>query len=218
MTRIRLFATLSIAILCGSSALAQQAPSQKFVRGGSQFQDPSSGPRHRPDFAMGPPGMWWKNPDLVQKLSITADQQKRMDDIFQQTRTQLIDLKSNVERQESLLEPMLAANPPDTNKVLAQIDQVASARAELEKAHARMLLSIRGVLSADQWAKLQAERPARRRWAPGEAGGFGPGGPGGPAGFKDHGPGAPVSMNSDAPLSEIFTPSTGGINQTASVF
>jgi len=107
---------------------------------------------------IGPPGMWWKNPDIVQKLSLTTDQQKRMDDIFQQSRIQLIDLKANVEKQEVLLEPMLDANPPDTNKVLAQIDKVAQARAELEKANAKMLLGIRGILTADQWTKLQADR------------------------------------------------------------
>jgi hypothetical protein len=36
---------------------------------------------------------------------------------------------------------------------------VAQARAELEKANARMLLGIRRVLTPDQWKKLQAETP-----------------------------------------------------------
>jgi Spy/CpxP family protein refolding chaperone len=145
--------------------------------------------------------MWWKNPDLVQKLTLTADQQKKMDDIFQQSRLQLIDLKANVEKQELILQPMLSANPPDTNKVLSQIDHVASARAELEKATARMLLGIRGVLSADQWTKLQAERQSfhHKFDGPGRGGpGFGPGDPGGPRpnGFKGPGgPGAPTSWN-----------------------
>jgi Spy/CpxP family protein refolding chaperone len=112
---------------------------------------------------IGPPGIWWKNPDLIQKLTITPDQQKRMDDIFQQSRLQLIDLKASVEKQEVLLEPMLAANPPDTNKVLAQIDKAAQARAELEKANAKMLLGIRTVLTPDQWTKLQAEERVNRR-------------------------------------------------------
>lgn len=139
-----------------------------------------------------PPGIWWKNPDLIQKLSITADQQKRMDDIFQQSRIQLIDLKANVEKQEVLLEPMLAANPPDTNKILAQIDKAAQARAELEKANARMLLGIRTVLTPDQWTKLQEEERGNRRFMymhrgmPG-----GPLGPGGPEGFSVFGPDAP---------------------------
>src|SRR5215469_16311852 len=144
----------------------------------------------RPGMRIGPPGIWWKNPDLIQKLSITADQQKRMDDIFQQSRLQLIDLKANVEKQEVTLEPMLSANPPDTNKVLAQIDKIAQARAELEKANARMLLSIRTVLTPDQWTKLQEDERSNRKMIilrkgmPGGPGGFGGGfpGPGGPDG------------------------------------
>jgi Spy/CpxP family protein refolding chaperone len=148
--------------------------------------------------------MWWKNPDIVQKISLTADQQKRMDDIFQQSRLQLIDLKANVEKQEVILEPMLSANPPDTNKVLAQIDHVASARAELEKANARMLLGIRGVLSADQWTKLQAEqRDNRRMMFKFQPGPGGPGGPivmpKGPDGFRGPGGPGPESFNFRTP-------------------
>lgn len=145
----------------------------------------------RSGFRMGPPGMWWKNPDLVQKLALTADQQKHMDDIFQQSRLQLIDLKANLERQEVTLEPMLDANPPDTNKILAQIDKTAQARAELEKGNARMLLGIRNVLTPDQWTKLQAaERESRRtmmrKGSQGPGGSGDPGGPGGPPSFRRH--------------------------------
>ncbi len=109
-----------------------------------------------------PAGTWWRNPDMVQALSLSADQQKRMNDVFQQARLQLIDLKANVEKQNVLLEPMLDANPPDTAKVLAQIDRVAQARAELEKTNAKMLLGIRSVLTPEQWTKLQAEERSHR--------------------------------------------------------
>lgn len=142
----------------------------------------------RSGLRVGPPGIWWHNPDLVQKLTLTPDQQKRMDDILQQSRLQLIDLRANVEKQELLMEPMLAANPPDTNKVLAQIDHTAQARAELEKANAKMLLGIRNVLTPDQWTKLQAEERDNRRMrmrhgnAPGGGPPAGPGSPAGPGG------------------------------------
>jgi len=136
---------------------------------------------------LGPPGIWWHNPDLIQKLNLTPDQQKRMDDILQQSRLQLIDLRANVEKEEVLMEPMLAANPPDTNKILAQIDHTAQARAELEKANAKMLLGIRNVLSPDQWTKLQSEKRDRMRMRRGGMSGGpdgprGQGGPGGPGG------------------------------------
>jgi Spy/CpxP family protein refolding chaperone len=130
-------------------------------------------------FHIAPPGMWWRNPGIVQKLTLTAEQTKKMDDIFQAARIQLIDLHANVEKQNVLLEPMLSANPPDTVKTLAQIDKVAQARAELEKADAKMLLGIRGVLTPDQWTKLRAGGP----------GGFGRpgGGPDGAAGGQGGG-------------------------------
>ena len=133
-------------------------------------------------FRIAPDGIWWKNPMVVQKLALTPDQVKRMDDIFQKSRIELIDLKANLEKQNAYLEPLLSANPPDTTKALAQIDKIAQARAELEKAHARMLLGIRGVLTPDQWTKLNAHRGPDGFGGPegaGAPGGFGPGGHGG---------------------------------------
>ena len=240
MNRNRILALASLPLLSGSLALAQattipappapptDAPALKArtrsIQGerNVQYRVLSSGgePGTRVDLRIAPPGMWWKNPELAQKISLTPDQQKRMDDIFQQSRLQLIDLKANVEKQEVMLEPMLSANPPDTNKVLSQIDHVASARAELEKANARMLLGIRGVLSADQWTRLQAEQRENRRimmrFRPGPDGapGFmfhgpdGPKGPGGPESFT--GPDFLYergrSRGPQGPLSELTLP------------
>jgi Spy/CpxP family protein refolding chaperone len=109
---------------------------------------------------IGPGGAWWKNPTVVQTLGLTPDQTRKMDDIFQAARIQLIDLKANVEKQNALLEPLLSANPPDMTRTMAQIDKVAQARADLEKANARMLLGIRVLLTPDQWTKLHT-RPGR---------------------------------------------------------
>jgi Spy/CpxP family protein refolding chaperone len=114
-------------------------------------------------------GRWWKDPQMVEKLGVTADQQKKMDDIFQQHRLKLIALNAAVQTEEVTLEPMMAADQPDEAKIVAQIDRVAQARAELEKANARMLLGIRRILTPDQWKKLQAEQPPPRA-------GRGPGG------------------------------------------
>jgi periplasmic protein CpxP/Spy len=110
-------------------------------------------------FHAGPPGRWWMNPALVQRLGLTADQQKRIDELFQQNRLKLIDLSAALQKQEAILEPLIEADKPDESLVLAQIDRVAQARAELEKANARMLLGFRGVLTQEQWKKLQAEEP-----------------------------------------------------------
>jgi Spy/CpxP family protein refolding chaperone len=107
-----------------------------------------------------PHGRWWNNPEMVQKLSLTSDQQKKMDDIFQQNRLRLIDLNANTQREEVTMEPLMAADTPDEPKILAQIDKIAQARAELEKANARFLLGIRRILTQEQWKKLRAEMPS----------------------------------------------------------
>jgi Spy/CpxP family protein refolding chaperone len=110
-------------------------------------------------FHLGPHGRWWNNPEFVQKLGLTADQQKKMEAIFEQSRPSLMDLSSSVRKEEMAMEPLLAADQPDEGKILAQIDHVAQARAELEKANARMLLSLRRLLTPDQWKTLQADEP-----------------------------------------------------------
>jgi Spy/CpxP family protein refolding chaperone len=192
---MRLKPILSLVLLTafsGSFLVAQQpdgapppGPGQNAGRMGSNGGGWGGGMRS--GLRLGPPGIWWHNPDLIQKLNLTPDQQKRMDDILQQSRLQLIDLRASVEKEEVLMEPMLAANPPDTNKILAQIDHTAQARAELEKANAKMLLGIRNVLTPDQWTKLQSEKRDRMRMRRGGMSGNpdgsrGSGGSGGPGG------------------------------------
>jgi Spy/CpxP family protein refolding chaperone len=155
------------------------------MQGGPNFAEHFRGgrPGMESRFHIGPEGMWWKNPNVVQRLTLTPEQVKRMDGIFQTSRLQLIDLKANVEKQEVMLEPLLSANPLETAKAQAQIDKVADARADLEKANAKMLLGIRGVLTPDQWTKLRDR----------SHGDGGPGGQGGPTPggrpMRGHGPG-----------------------------
>lgn len=137
-------------------------------------QMPQPQPRPPLERALGgPPGRWWERPELAQRVQLSADQQRKMDDVFQQSRLKMIDLRASLEKEELITEPLVAAEQPDEAKILAQIDKVAQARAELEKANVRMLLGIRRVLTPDQWSKLKVETsnnpPAR--------GAIGPGGP-----------------------------------------
>lgn len=140
-----------------------------------------------------PEHRWWDNPRIAQQIGLTDDQKKKMDEILQQHRLRLIDLHAALEKQEVLLRPMLEADQLDESKVLSQIDAIAQARADLEKANARMLFGIRKVLTPDQWKKMQtivrahaAERENRGWGGPGgdgwrhPNGTAGPGGPNGP--------------------------------------
>jgi len=149
-----LLAAFVISLSLAATCFAQAPPP-----GGPEGFGRHGGPGGPGGLQIGPPGRWWDNPDFAQKLSLSADQQKKMDDIFNASRLKLIDLFASVQKEEAIMEPLVSADPPDDNKVLSQIDRVAQARAELEKARARMSLDIRRQLTHDQWVQLQAMRP-----------------------------------------------------------
>ncbi len=101
-------------------------------------------------------GRWWDNPRMAQKLGLSTEQQHKMDAIFRRYRPSLEQLHANLHHQESVLGPLIGADHPDEDRILAQIDVVAQARANLEKEFARMLLGIRRQLTQEQWEKLKA--------------------------------------------------------------
>ena len=109
------------------------------------------------------PGTWWSNADNAAALGLTKEQQKKMDDIFQQHRLKLIELNASLSREEAILDPLIAAEKLDEPKILTQIDRIAQARAELEKDNSRLLLAIRQSLTMEQWNKLQANPRLIRR-------------------------------------------------------
>ena len=149
---------IAILVLGCMAAVGQGVPGGPGGPGGPPRWD--RGDRSR-GFHGGPPGRWWTDQELVQKLGLATDQQKRIDEIFQQSRLKLIDVSAALHKEEAVLEPLLAVDRPEEARVLIQIDRIAQARAELEKANARMLLGFRSVLNPEQWKKLQSEAPGR---------------------------------------------------------
>jgi Spy/CpxP family protein refolding chaperone len=107
------------------------------------------------------PGRWWNNPKVIERLKLTDEQRKAFDGIMLEHREKLIDLRANVEKAELEMEPLVGADQPDEARILSQIDKVAQARAELEKANARFLLAIRNKLTPEQWKEVQAFRANR---------------------------------------------------------
>jgi len=165
---------VAMAATFAAGAALAQGPGAGFA------QEPGGGPGfgdHRPPMerAMrGDRGRWWNNPKIIEKLKLTDDQRKAMDEIFQQHREKLVDLRANVEKAEIEMEPLVRADQPNESAVMAQIDKVAQARAELEKANARFLFELRAKLTPDQWKQVQEFRQnhegMRREWGRGERG------------------------------------------------
>jgi|ERR1039457_6737197 protein CpxP len=146
--------------LTSGLAASAQGPGMGSGMGGPGFGG------HRPPMeeALGPRGehgRWWNDPAMVEKLKMTDDQRKAMDAILLAHREKLIDMRAAVEKAELEMEPLMRADQPNEASIVAQIDKIAQARAELEKANARFLLAIRGKLTPEQWKELQAARTDR---------------------------------------------------------
>ena len=119
-------------------------------------------PAHMPMRHPGPDlGKWWKNSEVVKEIQLTDVQINQIEQTFLDFRLKLIDLRADVERQEAKLQPLIEADQPDEAKVGAQLDLLLAARGRLEKANAMMMLSIRKILSVEQWKKLEAIKERR---------------------------------------------------------
>lgn len=189
-SRLRLGLTMG-ALLTAGAAMAQGPMGGPGMGGpgGGRGMDGNRPPIERAFGGHGIEGRWWNNPRVIERLKLTDDQRKAFDQILLDHREKLIDLHANVEKAELAMEPLVQAEQPNESAILAQIDKVAQARAELEKAHARYLLALRSKLTPEQWKQVQ---DFRRDHGPE---GWGPGGrrPGerGPGGQGPDGHGAP---------------------------
>ena len=179
MTKSAVLRTGSLLLIVAAGLTAQPAGpgGGPGGRGPGPMPGPSTSTSVERALQAGPSGTWWRDAALAQRIGLTTDQQKKIDDAFQQSRLHLIDLTATLEKEQLTMEPLLAADHPDEAKILVQIDRIAQARAELEKSNARMLLGFRNVLTQDQWVKLKAETPAQTQRGGPPSGRGRPGGP-----------------------------------------
>lgn len=175
-------AVLILTFLLSQAALAQtpastpaHEPGVVISQGEPQMPGPPAAPSPQPPRDL---GKWWKNSEIVRSLQLTEAQINQIEQTFLEHRLKLIDLRAEVERQETRLQPLIEADQPDETKIGTQLDLVLAARAKLEKANAMMMLAIRRVLTVEQWKKLEAIRQEREQFRrqPMPAPGAGPAG------------------------------------------
>ena len=108
---------------------------------------------------LGPPGRWWDNKDFARSIGLDSRQQKRLDDVFDGNKDNLVKLYKSLQHEQSQLEKLTRSRELDENQIFQQIDRVTAARGELEKANAHRLLQIRKELTPEQTSKLDDLRP-----------------------------------------------------------
>jgi Spy/CpxP family protein refolding chaperone len=149
-------APASASALCGHDGDAEQGGQ----RGGQTTPDRDKDGKqagrdeHRP-------WKFWQG-DSKTSLGITNQQSSEIETIFQATLPRLEASKDKIDKLEATLSQTIKDNTADLATVGQQVDRLEAARADLYKTRTLMLYRMRGVLSADQRAKLQAAWEAVR--------------------------------------------------------
>lgn len=148
----------SASSLCGLEAAAQA--DQPATRTGDHEKDKRQ--EHRPF-------KFWQG-DAKTELGITNQQSAEIEQIFQATMPRLEAAKEKLDKLEATLSQTIKDNTADLATVAQQVDRLESARAELFKTRTLMLYRMRGLLSAEQRAKLQARWEADHHKSPDSTG------------------------------------------------
>jgi Spy/CpxP family protein refolding chaperone len=97
---------------------------------------------------------WWQSDRYKKELGLTAEQTRRMEEIFQKAMPQLKVQKSALDEAEAKFERLVEKS--EDSAVMEQINVVEAARAELNKGRTLMLYGMRKVMTRDQWGKFTA--------------------------------------------------------------
>lgn len=103
-------------------------------------------------------GKWWKNSEVVEALHLYGDQIEQIEKSYLGHREELADLVGTLKAYEQRLESAMNVEPLDEAVILDRVESVAEARKRLEIARAKMLISIRKLLTTDQWNVLNVMR------------------------------------------------------------
>jgi Spy/CpxP family protein refolding chaperone len=124
------------------------------------------------------PMQWWKAEPARSELGLTTEQSARIENIFQESMTQLRAQKGDLDRVEGKLSRMIEANAEES-VVSQQIDRVEAVRSALNKTRTLMLLRMRQALTPEQrstlntmhsrWEREQRERYRQRQSPDGSA-------------------------------------------------
>ncbi|HYM62062.1 MAG TPA: periplasmic heavy metal sensor [Thermoanaerobaculia bacterium] len=102
-----------------------------------------------------PPGKWWRRPAIVQMLNLSEEQQIRLDGIFRISANDLIDRRSEVQKQSIALRGELDQPQLNRQNIQKIASRLSEARARLFERELMMLVDMRAVLTETQWNRMR---------------------------------------------------------------
>jgi len=102
-----------------------------------------------------PPGKWWRRDEVVRHLGLSTDQQNRLDRIYAEAASDLIDARGEVEKASIALRSEIDQPQPNHNSVMKTAARLSAARGKLFERELLMLLDMRATLTEQQWTKMR---------------------------------------------------------------
>jgi Spy/CpxP family protein refolding chaperone len=112
--------------------------------------------------ALGLPGRWWNDKQVIRQLNLRPGQQKQMDAIFEAHKGALANSFQNLQQERAQLGSLSQKDLQDETKVLAAIDRVVAARANLARQTTQILSDLRKQLDPQQTAAFDKQIAAAR--------------------------------------------------------
>jgi Spy/CpxP family protein refolding chaperone len=109
---------------------------------------------------------WWKNPEVANELRLTEAQVKQLEQANLNTRLSLIDTGADALKAFTRAGALLDADQFDEAAYNQQLTALSTDAANMVKNFGQMALTIRRVLTPEQWGKLEALRHEHRPMMP----------------------------------------------------
>jgi Spy/CpxP family protein refolding chaperone len=110
-----------------------------------------------------PSGKWWHLPRVVKRLNLSEAQIKQLDQAFRKSRLNLIQLKSDVEREQFELETLVENRALDEDAALGQYKKLEQARVKLGVERFQFFLKIRTIVGYEGFQELMAFKKIREQ-------------------------------------------------------
>jgi len=103
-----------------------------------------------------PTGKWWYNPQIQKNLNLSQNDIGKLDKLFADSRRKLIQLKSEVEREQFELDQLLSKKKVDDAEVKKQFQKLEQARKKLANERLDFVIGVRNILGADRFQQLKS--------------------------------------------------------------
>ena len=106
---------------------------------------------------------FWKVEKIVEKLSITPDQVRQLEDIHYTFQTDSVDPEARLKKSRLELDHLLSQATYSDENIGGLVDEISASSSERIKLGLNKQIAIRKILTPEQWSQLQQMRENRGR-------------------------------------------------------